>query len=86
MTSTLNGHKFVDHSNRGKPRNYEDQILLSREFKKEILHHLTGLSNEWRYAKYAKKMREKYEKEEYQYFCPDGQRGNNLVNLDGGLG
>ena len=76
----------MDHTNRGKPRNYEDQILLSREFKKELLHHLKGLSDEWRYDQHRYYKMKKYKEEEYQYFCPDGQRGNIFVALDNGLG
>lgn len=76
----------MDHTNRGKPRNYEDQIALSREFKKELLHHLKGLSDEWRYDQHRYYQMKKYKEEEYQYFCPDGQRGNIFVALDNGLG
>ena len=78
MTSTLNGEKFVDHSNRGKPRNYQDQILLSREFRKEILHHLTGLSHDWRYDKQAKKLAKKYMEEEYVFMIPDDPGWNTM--------
>ena len=36
MSATLNGKPLVDRSNMGKPRNYQDQILWSRELNKEI--------------------------------------------------
>ena len=36
MSATLNGKVLVDRSLQGKPRNYQDQILWSRELQKEI--------------------------------------------------
>ena len=46
MSATLNGKPLVDRSSMGKPRNYQDQILWSRELSKEIKESFWKLKND----------------------------------------
>ena len=49
MSAIYNGYTLVDRTKCGKPRNYSEQIIFSKELYKEIIHGLKDeeLNKEW---------------------------------------
>ena len=63
MSAILNGEPIVERKT--KPRNYQDQVELSRELKKDILHTLWNLTKDKEYDKWDEERRAKLKPDDF---------------------
>ena len=77
MSAILNGEAIVER--KARPRNYQDQVELSRELKKDILHQLWTLTKDKEYDKWDEERRAKLKKD--QFFLTDFGRADTRFGM-----
>ena len=70
MSCTLNGEQIVVRQ--ARPRNYSDQVVMSRELRKELDHQMFNVIKDKEYDEWDEKRREKNGKDQY-FMCDFGR-------------
>ena len=78
MSCTLNGEPLVSWQEK-RPRNYTDQVTLTRELRKEILHQLWDHIKEQEYEKWDEERLAKKGKD--QFFLTDFGRADTRFGM-----